>query len=51
MLVEKAESLQGKDIRRFGGLAEHSILPGYVRIETGQAAFGDIFGWFKRVLL
>ncbi len=51
MLVEKAEALEGKDIRRFGGAAEHSILPGYVGIETGQAAFGDIFGWFKRVLL
>ena len=51
MLVETSESLQGKEIRRFGGAAEHSILPGYVGIETGQAAFGDIFGWFKRVLL
>jgi len=32
------------------GQAENSILPGYVGVETGQAAFGDIFAWFKRLL-
>ena len=51
MLVVKEEDLQGKDIRRFGGQAEDSILPGYTGIETGQAAFGDIFAWFKKVLM
>lgn len=51
MLVAKAESIAGKDISRFGGKAENSILPNYVGIETGQAAFGDIFAWFKRLLL
>lgn len=51
MLVEKADFLKGKDIRRFGGQAENSILPDLVGIETGQAAFGDIFGWFKRVMM
>lgn len=51
MLVGKAQELAGKDIRSFGGQAENSILPDYVGIETGQAAFGDIFGWFKKVLM
>ncbi|WWR15302.1 ribulokinase [Lachnospiraceae bacterium JLR.KK008] len=51
MLVGKAQDLAGKDIRSFGGQAENSILPDYVGIETGQAAFGDIFGWFKKVLM
>lgn len=51
MLVVKDKDLQGKDIRRFGGQAEDSILPGYTGIETGQAAFGDIFAWFKKILM
>lgn len=51
MVVAKAETLSGDALRRFGGKAENSILPGYIGIETGQAAFGDIFAWYKRLLL
>lgn len=51
MVVAKADDLRGKRIQSFGGQAENSILPNYVGIETGQAAFGDIFAWFKRVLM
>lgn len=51
MVVETAGNLEGTDIGRFGGKAENSILPGYVGIETGQAAFGDIFAWFKRLMM
>ncbi len=51
MVVAKADYVNGKDIRSFGGQAEDSILPGFVGIETGQAAFGDIFAWYKKVLM
>lgn len=51
MLIGKAEDLQGKELNDFGGQADHSILPGYVGIETGQAAFGDVFAWFKNLLM
>ena len=51
MAVGRAEKLERTDIREFGGQAENSILPGYVGIETGQAAFGDILAWFKNLLL
>lgn len=51
MVVAKADTLAGEDLRRFGGKAENSILPGYIGIETGQAAFGDIFAWYKRLLM
>lgn len=51
MIVVKADYLNGKDIRSFGGQAEDSILSGFVGIETGQAAFGDIFAWFKKILM
>lgn len=50
MFVEKEENLKGKNIQMYCGQAENSILSGYVGVETGQAAFGDIFAQFKRLL-
>lgn len=51
MMIEEPERLEGKDLKQICGMAEHSIIPGYVGIEAGQAAFGDIFAWFKSVLM
>lgn len=51
MLVETSQALEGKKLRHVCGQAEHSIIPGLVGIETGQAAFGDVYAWFKRLLL
>jgi L-ribulokinase len=51
MLVEKAENIKDMDFKEYFGQAENSILPGYVGIEAGQAAFGDIFAWYKDNIL
>lgn len=50
MMVAKPEILQGKDFSYACGQAEDSILPGYIGIEAGQAAFGDIFAWYSKIL-
>lgn len=51
MLIEEAVNLQGKDLGAICGLAEDSIIPGYMGVETSQAAFGDVYAWFNNLLL
>ena len=51
MLVEDKERLEGKDLRAYCGLAEDSIVPGYIGIEASQAAFGDVYTWFGSLLM
>ena len=50
MFVVDADALKGRSIASVCGAAENSILPGFVGLESGQAAFGDVYAWFKRVL-
>ncbi|KQQ49429.1 ribulokinase [Plantibacter sp. Leaf314] len=45
------ETISGRDLRRLCGIAEDSIIPGRLGGETSQAAFGDLFAWYARVLL
>ena len=51
MMIEQPEVLAGKKITDVCGIAENSIVPGYLGIESGQAAFGDMFSWLRRVLM
>lgn len=52
MMVSKPGQLpKGDFLRDYAGQAEDSILPGYIGIESGQSAFGDLFAWYRNLLL
>ncbi len=51
MLIEEYGKLKGKELKEICGQAENSIVPGFTGIEAGQAAFGDVYTWFKELLL
>jgi L-ribulokinase len=52
ILIEKPEVINKGNISAATcGMAENSVIPGYYGMETGQAAFGDIYSWFKRLIV
>ncbi len=51
MVVAPPAQLGEKVVRGISGQVDGSIVPGMVGLEAGQSSFGDVYAWFRDLLL
>jgi len=51
VLVAPLEEMNGNPVRGICGQVDGSVIPGLLGMEAGQSAFGDVYAWFRDLLL
>jgi L-ribulokinase len=51
MLVAPMEEIKDTLVRGICGQVPGSVIPGLMGLEAGQSAFGDVYAWFRKLII